>query len=280
MKGLEGVRVALLEGRMTDELATLVRRHGGEPHCVPAVREQQSVSGEEEVAALLGVLVQESSPVVVLSTGVGVEALFQAAERLGRKSELLERLRRATLVCRGPKPQAALRKEGLEPSIRVKEPYTTEALIEALAPLDLEGRCVVLLHYGERNLPLLQALAGRRARIQETLLYEWRLPEDLGPLQSLVQEIIERRVGAIAFTSQVQVRHLFQVASELGQSEALISALRNDTVVAAVGPTCASALEASGVTPHVVPERPKMGAMIVSLARFISEAGASRESKA
>ncbi|WNG40491.1 uroporphyrinogen-III synthase [Archangium violaceum] len=280
MKGLEGVRVALLEGRMTDELATLVRRHGGEPHCVPAVREQQSVSGEEEVAALLGVLVQESSPVVVLSTGVGVEALFQAAERLGRKSELLERLHRATLVCRGPKPHAALRKEGLEPSIRVKEPYTTEALIEALAPLELEGRCVVLLHYGERNLPLLQALAGRRARIQETLLYEWKLPEDLGPLQSLVQEIIERQVGAIAFTSQVQVRHLFQVATEQGRAEALISALRNDTVVAAVGPTCASALEASGVTPHVVPERPKMGAMIVSLARFISEAGASRESKA
>ncbi|WNG22753.1 uroporphyrinogen-III synthase [Cystobacter fuscus] len=278
MSGLEGVRVALLEGRMTDELATLVRRHGGEPHCVPAVREQQSASAEQEVAALLGVLMHEASPVVVLLTGAGVEALSQAAERLGRKPELLERLRRATLVCRGSKPHAALRKEGLEPSIGVKEPYTTEDVIEALAPLELEGRCVVLLHYGERNLPLLQALEGRRARIQETCLYEWRLPEDLGPLQSLVQEIIERRVGAIAFTSQVQVRHLFQVASELGRSEALTSALRNDTVVAAVGPTCASALVASGVTPHVVPERPKMGAMIVSLARFISEAGASRES--
>ncbi|WNG16108.1 uroporphyrinogen-III synthase [Cystobacter fuscus] len=279
MSGLEGVRVALLEGRMTGELATLVRRHGGEPYCVPAVREQQSVSAEEEVAALLDVLLHESSPVVVLLTGAGVEALCQAADRLGRKAELLERLRRATLVCRGSKPHAALRKEGLEPSIRVEEPYTTGDVIEALAPLDLEGRCVVLLHYGERNQPLLQALEGWRARIQETCLYEWKLPEDLGPLQSLVQELIERRVGAIAFTSQVQVRHLFQVASELGRSEALISALRNDTVVAAVGPTCAGALEASGVTPHVVPERPKMGAMIVSLARFISEAGASREAK-
>ena len=39
MSSLEGVRVALLEGRMPRELADLVRRHGGEPYCMPAVRE-------------------------------------------------------------------------------------------------------------------------------------------------------------------------------------------------------------------------------------------------
>ena len=39
MSSLNGTRVALLESRMSGELADLVRRHGGEPRCVPAVRE-------------------------------------------------------------------------------------------------------------------------------------------------------------------------------------------------------------------------------------------------
>ena len=33
-------RIALLESRMSRELARLVDKHGGEPVCVPAVREQ------------------------------------------------------------------------------------------------------------------------------------------------------------------------------------------------------------------------------------------------
>ena len=40
MKSLEGARVALLEARMSSELANLVRRYGGEPFGAPAVREE------------------------------------------------------------------------------------------------------------------------------------------------------------------------------------------------------------------------------------------------
>ena len=39
MPSLEGRRVALLETRMSEEAATLVRRLGGTPDVVPAVRE-------------------------------------------------------------------------------------------------------------------------------------------------------------------------------------------------------------------------------------------------
>jgi uroporphyrinogen-III synthase len=40
MSGLQGKRIALLEGRMQGELANLVRRHGGVPYSVPALREE------------------------------------------------------------------------------------------------------------------------------------------------------------------------------------------------------------------------------------------------
>ncbi len=267
---LGGMRVALLEGRKSLELAALVRRHGGEPYCVPAVRDEPRACGEELVT-LLKHLERQNSPVIVFPTAQAVGALFYDARKIDRLDELKEVLRRATTVCRGPKPFAALKREGIDPSIRVKEPYTTFELIAAVAPLPLNQRFVVLLHYGERNLLLVEALLGRCAGLQELLLYNWSLPEDTTALHELVRELIACRVGAITFTNQVQARHLFAIASEAGLRSELIGAFNSHTLVAAVGPTCASRLESLGVPPHVVPAHPKLGAMIECLTRYVSQ---------
>jgi uroporphyrinogen-III synthase len=269
---LRGARVALLEARLSEELAALFRRHGAEPHCCPAVREERRDCGAE-VTALLDDLRRESSSVFVFSTGVGVDALFAGARNLEREEELAHAVRGGIAVCRGPKPLAALRRVGLGAAVNAKSPFTTDDLLEALLPVELAGRHLVLLHYGERNLPLVAALAALGARVRELLLYEWRLPEDLGPLRSLVAELAERRFAAVAFTSQIQARHLFQVAAEMGRAEALLEALRKHTLVAAVGPTCARALEELGAPPHVVPDNPKMGSMLTALAERFSQPG-------
>jgi len=131
----------------------------------------------------------------------------------------------------------------------------------------------VLLHYGERNEPLVETLRSRGARLQELLLYEWALPEDVGPLARLVDELVAGRFAAAAFTSQIQARHLMQVAERDGKGEALRAAL-GSLVVAAVGPTCAHALEELGVTAQVVPQNPKMGAMLAALVDRLASPGA------
>lgn len=269
MSELAGKRIALLEGRMPEQLAALVRRRGGEPYCVPAVREEP-LPGAAVVAELIDRFRAVPTPVLVLSTGVGVAALFTEARALGREPELREVLGRATLVCRGPKPVAALQREGLQASIRAREPYTTADLLDALSQLDVAGRPVGVLHYGERNVALVEALRAAGAAVHELLLYAWRLPEDRGPLQQLVDELVQGRVDAVVFTSQAQARHLFQIAAEKGATAALVSALRTRTLVAAVGPTCAAALAALGAPPHVVPSHPKMGAMVAALADLVA----------
>jgi uroporphyrinogen-III synthase len=266
---LRGARVALLEARLSEELAALFRRHGAEPICCPAVREERRDCGAE-VAALLDDLRGEPSSVFVFSTGAGVDALFAEARRLGREQELARAVRGGLAVCRGPKPQAALRRVGLSAGLNAESPFTTEDLLAALGAVELAARHLVLLHYGERNLPLLAALQARGARLRELLLYQWRLPEDLAPLRSLVAELAERRFAAVAFTSQIQARHLFQIAEGMGRAQALREALRADTLVAAVGPTCARALEELGAPPHVVPGNPKMGSMLLALAERLS----------
>src|SRR5215831_7473344 len=105
MSSLNGARVALLEARMTSELAGLVRRFGGEPVVAPAVREVPVQSGEA-VAGLIDRLVAGAIHVILFQTGVGVKALFAQAERLGRLPELLEGLGRVITIARGPKPSA------------------------------------------------------------------------------------------------------------------------------------------------------------------------------
>ena len=81
--------------------------------------------------------------------------------------------------------------------------------------------------------------------------------------------IVERQVTALAVTCQIQFRHLYQVAERLDLGRELCDALRKDVVVAAVGPTCRAIIEVHGVTPHVMPEHPKMGPLVMALMRYL-----------
>ena len=267
---LRGERIALFESRLAEEISELVRRRGGVPVCVPAVRERRRPAGRE-LAALLDELKAEASPLFLFSTGVATAALFEEARGLGRHRELRDAILRGLPVCRGPKPVAALHKEGIAAARRASPPYTTEEFIAALADVALDDRMVVLLHHGERNEPLVGALVSRGARVRELLLYQWELPEDTAPLVRLIEELEMGSFAAAAFTTQIQARNLIAVAAETGHRETLLAALRSRVLIAAVGPTCARVLTELGVPPQVVPENPKMGAMLAALVDRLAE---------
>jgi uroporphyrinogen-III synthase len=269
MSSLRGARIALLEARMSNEVADLIRRYGGEPYSVPAVREVP-LDCEKQVATFIDHLLQSSIQAVVFFTGVGVQALFREAERLGRLAELLAALGKVTIVCRGPKPSAVLKRNSVPIAVNTQEPYTTKELLEALETLELADTGVAVVHYGERDMALVQALQDRGAHLEELCLYEWLLPEDIGSLQRLIQHIIDERVDAVVFTSQIQARHLFLVATSLDLAGELLHALNHRTIVAAVGPTCTAALQNLGVQPHVVPAHPKLGHLVTALAQYMA----------
>jgi uroporphyrinogen-III synthase len=259
------VRVAVLEARMSGEMADLVRRYGGIPVSVPAVSEVP-VNCVPEVAEFIDAISCGTIRYVVFFTGVGVNTLFREAEQLGRLPELVSALQNSTVVCRGPKPSAPLRKMGIPIALNAREPFTAYELLDELNKLDLHDGVVGIVHYGERNDMLTRVLNERGVKMHELCLYMWLLPEDLSPLQNLVDDCLWHRVDALAFTSQVQVRHLFLIASRMGREHQLAKALQTDVVVASVGPTCTSVLQEYGVVPRVIPEHPKMGHLIKALA--------------
>ncbi len=266
---LHQARIGLLEGRMRGELARLVERHGGVPMSAPAVEEAE-VPDDVGLGPFLEGFARGSYDVVVFLTGAGVTLLLDAAERFGRREEVVVALRGLTIVCRGPKPAAVLKKEGIPPTVMAAAPYTSAEVLDAFSTLNLEGRRVALLHYGERNATLAETLRARDAHVDELCLYQWRLPDDRAPVERLIGAVIRGELDAIAFTSQVQVRHLLQVASASGELDALLDALRGRIVLASVGPTCTAALAAVGLHADVEPDHPKMGPMIALLARHLS----------
>lgn len=267
MNDLDGIKVVLLEARMNSELSTLVRRHGGEPVSVPALREA-TLDCAAEVGRLTDSLVAGATDYVVFQTGVGVMTLLDEAEKLNRRDELIRALGKTKIVARGPKPTAVLSRNNIRIDVSTASPFTTSDLIAAMQPLELNRKTVAVLHYGERNAQLAESLTARGAILQELCLYEWQLPEDTSGLRRLIDEIINRDFNAIAFTSQIQARHLFQLATEAGKAETLRNALCNDVVVASVGPTCTSVLQSLGIAPHVEPENPKMGPMVLAIAGY------------
>jgi uroporphyrinogen-III synthase len=265
---LHGARVALLESRMESELASLVRRHGGEPVCVPAMREVERDCAVEAVAAVDAL----SGPgaIVVVATGVGLHRWMTVASGLGRDAAVREGLARATVVCRGPKPVAVLKREGLAAHVRAPAPHTTKELLDVLAALEVRDHETVYVHDGGASRVVPEALASRGARVHEVQPYAWALPEHRAPLEALVASLIAGKLRALAITTQVQARNLFEVADDLGLRGPLVDALSSRVVVAAVGPTCARTLEELGVPPKVMPEQSKMGPLVLALAEYLS----------
>jgi len=266
MNSLRNMRVAVLESRLGGELGELVRRLGGVPITAPAVRE---VPRLDEVVTFLDSLEIGRFSVVVLLTGAGATVLLREAERRGRLSEVIGALGRTTTVCRGPKPTAVLKRYGVQVHVAAAKPYTTKELLGALATVNVDGVDVALVHYGERNTVLSDALRARGSRLTEVCPYEWLLPADIEPLRTLVCDLVADRIDAVVFTSQVQCRHLFRIAGQMGVAKELTTALNGHAIVAAIGPVCAGALAEFGVTPDVLPADLKMGGLISALTDYV-----------
>jgi uroporphyrinogen-III synthase len=142
-------------------------------------------------------------------------------------------------------------------------------VVDALADLDLRGRRTLLFHYGERSHTLAETLRARGARLEEIWLYKWLAPEDPSDLRDLVTRLLRGDIDGLAVTCQIQIRHLFAAARELGLDGELVRVLNEQVVVAAVGPTCQAILRAHQIRARVMPEYPKMGPMVVALMRHL-----------
>lgn len=265
MIGLQGKAVAILEARRSSELASLFAQRGAQTILAPALEEVPR-GNDAEVAEWLDDLAGEPPAAFVAMTGVGIQALFAAADRLGREERLRAMLAGAVLVARGPKPVAALRSRGVRPGLTVPEPYTTAQILQTVADLGLDGSVVAVQLHGGPSPELRRGLEARGASVRAIELYRWALPNDTEPLGRLLDALETGAVDVTVFTSQAQAQHLFAYAESLGRVGRLRAALNEQSLVASVGPVCTRALQALGVRVGIEPSHPRMGALVAAVA--------------
>jgi uroporphyrinogen-III synthase len=272
-RGLEGLRVLSLESRRAEQMAKLIENYGGVAISAPSMRE---VPIEENAAALSFAerLFAGEFEAVIFLTGVGTRVLFAAVETKHPRAGLVEALSRVLVVARGPKPVAALREFGVPIAIAVPEPNTWRDILKTLdehrpAPA-LRGMRVAVQEYGASNREFLDGLAARGASVTAVPVYQWALPEDLGPLQRALDMIVKLKVDVLLVTSATQISNMMQVAAGQGLEETLRAGLRR-VVIASVGPISSEALRAAGIAPDFEPAHPKMGQLVFEAAQRAKE---------
>ncbi len=259
--GFRGLRVVAFESRMAAEMSRLILSHGGVPVMAPSMREIPLEQNREALAFGERLLAGDHDILIAL-TGVGIRTLVQALETRHPRERIVEALRRVTLVCRGPKPVAALKGLGLEPGLTVPEPNTWVELLAALdAKAPVRGKRVAVQEYGVTNLELLQGLKERGAQVTRVPIYRWALPDDLAPLQAALRQVADGDVAVALFTNANQVENVMQVARETGLDGRLRAALGR-AVVASVGPVASESLRNHGLAVDLEPQHPKMGPLV------------------
>jgi len=262
-QGFAGLRVLTLESRPAQEMAKLIANAGGEPVVAPSMREvplESNTHALEFAAALLDAKLD----VVIFLTGVGTRALTRVVESKYAKEEFVQALSRTAVVARGPKPVAALREMSVPIALAIPEPNTWREILSTLDDsklLTTRGRRVAVQEYGVSNPELLAGLKERGAEVLAVPVYEWMLPEDIGPLRSAIRALGSGEIDVAMFTSSVQLRHLLQVGEQMKQKEDVLRGLAR-AVVVSIGPVTTEELKTHGIRVDLEPSHPKMGFLV------------------
>lgn len=269
---LRGRCIAVPESRELDLFARLLERRGASVLRCPLV-DIRDAADPAPVLAWIRTVNAGGCDDLLLFTGEGVSRLLGAihAHAPSLRGPFLERLAAMRLIARGPKPGRVLRELGLRPDV-VVEPATTQGIIDYLRGVDLHGRRVGVQLYGtEPNAPLMDFLAGAGATVLAVAPYRYADDVDDAAVSALMERMGQGAIDAMAFTSLQQVERLFRLADRLGQRTSWQAALSR-TVVAAVGPLVAEALNRHGVAVQAIPEgsyylKPLTQALIRALTR-------------
>ena len=252
------MRVLALETRRGREMAELIRKQGGEPFVAPSMREAPLEANEETFATAERLFGGEFDMFIFL-TGVGTRALHKLLATRHPAERFPDTLRRMTIVARGPKPVAALRELEVPVHIPAPEPNTWREVVEAVKPRI--GKRILVQEYGRSNPELVAALSQAGAEVTTIRIYQWAMPEDLGPLRDAVRELAAGRFQAALFTTPFQLVHLFRIAEQEGQAERVARSLRR-IFVGSIGPSTTEMLASYEIVPDMEPSHPKMGLLV------------------
>ncbi|MFJ3078182.1 uroporphyrinogen-III synthase [Streptomyces halstedii] len=256
---LTGFTVGVTAARRAEELGTLLTRRGAAVQHAPALR-IVPLADDSELRAATGELLDKVPDTVIATTAVGFRGWIEAADGWGTGERLLDVLRGAELLARGPKVKGAIRGAGLTESWSPGSESMAEVLDRLLGE-GVEGRRIALQLHGEPLPGFVESLREAGAEVVGVPVYRWMPPEDIAPLDRMLDVTAARGLDALTFTSAPAVTSYLNRAEARGMLPEVLSALGHDVLAACVGPVTAQPLQARGID-TVQPERFRLGPLV------------------
>jgi len=242
---LHGRRVVVTRARaQASGLAGTLRELGAEVVELPAIRIEPRLDSAE-VREAVG-RIDEYALICVTSPN-GAHLLF---ETLGEAGLDARALAGATVAAIGPGTARALASHGIAAEV-VPERFVAEALVEALADVEVTGKRVLIARAAEARDVLPDALRERGAEVDVVALYE-TVRETPG------EEAIEAAQTAdyVTFTSSSTVRNL---------TEALGDRFPKSARIVSIGPVTGEAIRDAGLSVDVEAERHDVDGLLAAL---------------
>jgi uroporphyrinogen III methyltransferase / synthase len=235
---LHGEVVAVTRARaQASELGARLGELGAEVVETPAIR-------IEPRAVYLPRL--ETYALVCLTSPNAARVLFDALDQLGLDARVLAG---ATVAAIGPGTAAELRRHGIRPDVMPGR-SVAEALVEALKPVAVTGKRVLVARASEARDVLPEALRERGAEVDVIPLYDT-------VAEPLAEEQLEAlaRATYVTFTSSSTVRFLLQSGGRVPDSARVVS----------IGPITSATAREHGLTVHVEAERHDVDGLVEAL---------------
>lgn len=256
---LAGFTVGVTAARRADELGALLQRRGATVLHAPALR-IVPLADDSELLSATKQLIDHAPDIVIATTAIGFRGWVEAADGWGFGEALLECLRGVEVLARGPKVKGAIRAAGLTEHWSPSSESMAEVL-DRLLDEGVEGKRIALQLHGEPLPGFVESLRAGGAEVVGVPVYRWLPPEDLTPVDRLLDATVARAVDALTFTSAPAAASFLARAEERGMSVELLEALQHDVLSACVGPVTALPLQARGID-TVQPERFRLGPLV------------------
>jgi uroporphyrinogen III methyltransferase/synthase len=242
---LHGRTVVVTRARaQASGLAATLRGLGAMVVELPAIRIESKIDTDEVRAAAAAIADYD---LVCLTSPNGVNLLFEALTEAGRDARALAG---ATVATIGPGTARALAAHGIAADV-IPERFVAEALVEALASVEVEGNRVLVARAAEARDVLPDALKERGAEVDVVALYETvrEAPDE---------EAVEAAQAAdyVTFTSSSTVKNL---------TEALGDRFPPAARIVSIGPVTSDSVREAGLEVAVEAGRHDVDGLLAAL---------------
>lgn len=257
---MAGVVVLVTADRRAAELGSALARRGATLRHAPAL---SIVPHTDDAALAAGTRAVIAAPpdVVVVTTGIGFRGWTESADAVGLLDPLLDVLRSARIVARGPKARGAIQAAGLQADW-VAESETSAEIAEVLLGEGVAGTRIAVQHHGAGSDGLDEAFRAAGAEVESLVVYRWGPPPDLPAQTASVRAAAAGEVDAVVFTSAPGAAAWLAAVDDEGVAAQVSERFSTGCLLAAaVGPVTAAPLRERGIEP-LVPDRGRLGSLV------------------